>query len=179
MHMSESKDKDKGGASHRASGGPEAGFGGVLHGLADLIEKLGELADKGTELSKTGHFGEQKGVSGVYGFSVKTGLGGQGLKVEPFGNIAKDKATGKSVVQEVREPMVNIFEEADHTLVVAEIPGIKLADVHVEVQDDVLTISAEAEDRKYRREVLLPRAYPREKMQITCSNGILKIKCAG
>ena len=179
MHMSESKDKDKGGASHRASGGPEAGFGGVLHGLADLIEKLGELADKGTELSKTGQFGEQKGVSGVYGFSVKTGMGGQGLKVEPFGNIAKDKATGKSVVQEVREPMVDVFEEADHTLVVAEIPGIKLADVHVEVQDDVLTISAEAEDRKYRREVLLPRAYPREKMQITCSNGILKIKCAG
>jgi HSP20 family protein len=173
--MAESK--DKGGTGRRSGGRPEPGFGGVLHGLADLIEKLGELAEKGTELSKTGQFGSEKGASGVYGFSVKVGLGGQGLKVEPFGNIGKDKATGKSVVQETREPMVDVFEETDHTLVVAEMPGINSADARVEVQDDVLTISAESEDRKYRKEVLLPRAYPREKMEISCSNGILKIKC--
>jgi len=173
--MAESK--DKGGPGRRPGSRPGPGFGGVLQGLADLIEKLGELAEKGAELSKTGQFGEQKGISGVYGFSVKAGIGGQGLKVEPFGNIAKDKATGRSVVQEVREPMVDIFEEADHTLVVAEMPGIEAADIRVEVQDDVLTISADREDRKYRKEVLLPRAYAREKMQISCSNGILRIKC--
>jgi HSP20 family protein len=149
----------------------------VLQGLADLIGKLGELAEKGSELSRTGQFGEQKGVSGVYGFSVKVGAGGQGVKVEPFGNIAKDKATGRSVVQEVREPMVDLFEEADHTLVVAEMPGIDAADVQVEVVDDVLTISAERGDQKYRKEVLLPQPYPREKMEISCSNGILRIKC--
>lgn len=173
--MTESR--DKGGPGRRAGGRPEAGFGGVLQGLADLIEKLGELSDKGAELSKTGQFGEQKGVSGVYGFSVKVGTGGQGVKVEPFGNIAKDKATGRSVVQEVREPMVDVFEEADHTLVVAEMPGIAAADVQVEAQDDVLTISAARGDRKYRKEVLLPRAYPREKMEISCSSGIVRIKC--
>lgn len=173
--MAESK--NVGGPGGRSGSRPGAGFGGVLQGLADLIEKLGELAEKGGELSRTGRFGEQKRVSGVYGFSVKTGVGGEGLKVEPFGNITKDKATGRSVVQEVREPMLDVFEETDHTLVVAEIPGIAADDVQVEVQDDVLTISADREDRKYRKEVLLPRAYPREKMEISCSNGILKIKC--
>jgi HSP20 family protein len=169
--------KDKKGPGRRTSMRPEAGAGGILQGLTDLIQSLGELAEKGTELSKTSQFGERKGLSGVYGFSVKFGAGGQGLKVEPFGNIAKDKVTGKSVVQETREPMVDVFEEADHTLVVAEMPGVNSADVHVEVQDDVLTLSAECADRKYRKEVLLPRAYAREKMQISCSNGILTIKC--
>jgi HSP20 family protein len=159
--------------------GTDAGFGGVFRGLADLIEKLGDLAEKGERLKKSGEFHHQD-VKGVYGFSVKMGLGEKGdqeLKVEPFGNLRRDRQSGETVVQEIREPVVDLFEEKDHTLVVAEMPGISVKDVHLEVKEDLLTIYAEKKDKKYRKEILLPRSYSLEKMKVSCNNGILEIKC--
>ena len=156
---------------------PESGLGGILQGLGDLIEKLGELAEKGETLTRTGEFGMEKGLKGVYGFSVKVGPGKEGFKVEPFGNIGQDKATGQSVVREIREPMVDVFEEADHVLVVAEMPGIGADDVRVEIRDDVLILSAEKGDKKYRKEVLLPQSFSRENLKLSCQSGILQVKC--
>jgi HSP20 family protein len=154
---------------------------GMLGGLTDFVEKLGQLAEKGEQLSRTGQFqwkGAEKDLKGVYGFSVKVGLGGEGVKVEPFGNIRRDDKSGQHIVQEIREPVVDIFEEKDYTLVVAEMPGIDEKDVKLDVKDDLLTIYAERGDKKYRKEVLLPWSYPREKMNISCNNGILEIKCS-
>ncbi len=160
--------------------GKESGFGGVFKGLADLIEKLGDLAEKGEQLKKSEGELRHRDVKGVYGFSVKVGLGDKGgkeVKVEPFGNVRRDASTGETVVQEIREPVVDVFEEKDHTLVVAEMPGISTKDVRLEVKDDLLTIYAEKRDKKYRKEILLPRSYPQEKMKMSCNNGILEIKC--
>ena len=157
-----------------------AGFGGILAGLTDLVGKLGDLAEKGEKLSQTGEFkwGEgKKDVKGVYGFSVKMGLGGDEVKVEPFGNIRRDKTTGESVVQEVREPMVDIFEEKDHTLILVEMPGVGAEDVRLDGKDDLLILSAERGGKKYRKEILLSRSYPREKMLVSANNGILEIRC--
>jgi HSP20 family protein len=158
------------------------GIVGFLGGLAELVEKLGELADKGKELSGQGELsdlGPGKQLKGVYGFNVKVGLGQDRDKVtvEPFGNIKRDTQTGETVVQEVREPMVDLFDEGDHLLIVAEMPGIGTKDVTLHVEDDVLTITAARGDRKYRKEVLLPRPFPRDKMEFSCNNGMLEIRC--
>lgn len=159
-------------------GGQGGGIGGFLLGLADLVEKLNELSETGKQMSGTGEIpGLGKQLKGVYGFNVKVGLGEDQLKVEPFGNIKKDMKSGQTVVQEVREPLVDIFEEEDHTLVIAEMPGISSGDVKVHVKDDVLTISAARGDKKYHTEILLPRVVAKDKMVVSCNNGILKIRC--
>ncbi|MBM9520268.1 Hsp20/alpha crystallin family protein [Desulforhopalus vacuolatus] len=162
--------------------GRSGGFEGVLGGITDILEKLGDLAEKGEQLSRSGTFqGKDKDLKGVYGFSIKTGLGGKDkdneIKVEPFGNIRRDEKTGDSVVHEIQEPLVDIFEEKDHTLVVAEMPGIGVKDVQIDIKDDLLTIYAEKGEKKYSKEILLPRMYQKEKMQVSCNNGILEIKC--
>jgi len=155
----------------------ETGLGGMLKGLGDLVEKLGELAETRQEFSKTGEIhGSGKEVRGIYGFTVKVGLGEEGPRIEPFGNIRRDAKSGRTEVQEVREPMVDVFEEKDHLLVLAELPGISKDDVRIDLEDDVLTISAEKKDKKYRKEVLLPRSVSKEKMQVACNNGVLEIK---
>ena len=159
---------------HHGMGG---GLGGILKGLGDLVEKLGDLEQQG-EFSRTGPIngpGEQ--LRGIYGFTVKVGLGDQGPRIEPFGNIRRDATSGRTEVQEVREPMVDVFEEEDHLLVLAELPGIGKDDIKVDLKDDVLTITAERGDKKYRKEVLLPCSVPKTKMQVTCNNGVLEIKC--
>lgn len=155
------------------------GLGGLLGGLGGLLEKLGDLAEKGEELRKSGVLGpEGKKLQGVYGFSIKVGLGEEGVTVEPFGNVRKDEQTGKTVVDEIREPMVDVFEEQDHVLVVVEMPGISQDEVRLDLQDDILTISAEHQDKKYHKEVLLPAVFPAEKMGYACHNGILEVKFA-
>ena len=156
------------------------GLEGILHGFTDLLGKLGELAEKGEQLSETGEIHDkdgEKGLKGIYGFSIKVGLGDEGVKVEPFGNIRKDKKSGQPVVQEIIEPVVDIFEEGDHALIVAEMPGIGAEDVRLDIKDDVLTIYAERKSKKYQKEVLLSTSYPKEKMVVSCNNGILEIKC--
>jgi HSP20 family protein len=154
------------------------GGAGILKGLGDLIEKLGNLSENG-EHSETGEIhGSGKDMKGIYGFTVKVGLGGDKPRVEPFGNIRRDRESGRTVVQEVREPSVDIFEEDDHVLVVAEMPGISVADVQITVEEDLLTIVAEHGDKKYRKEVLLPASSSREKTQVSCNNGVVEIKCA-
>ena len=159
----------------------DGGLEGLFKGLGDLVDKLGDLAEKGESLSRSGEikFGEKgRDLKGFYGFSIKTGLDGQDIEVEPFGNIRSDEASGESVIHEVREPMVDVFEEDGHTLVVAEMPGISAEDVSLEIKGDLLTIHADSGDKKYHKEVLLPRGYSREQMQLSCNNGILEIKCS-
>ncbi|MBZ5512081.1 MAG: Hsp20/alpha crystallin family protein [Acidobacteriia bacterium] len=157
-------------------GGLEGGLGGILRGLGDLVEKLADLEQQG-EISKTGTIrGSGEQVRGIYGFTVKVGLGDQGPRIEPFGNIRRDASSGRTEVQEVREPMVDIFDEEKYLLVLAELPGTSKEDVHIELEDDVLTIAAERGDKKYRKEVLLPRSVPKEKMQVSCNNGVLEIR---
>jgi len=161
-----------------SEGGFELGLGGMLKGLGDLVEKLGDLAKTGEQLSRTGEIhGSNKEVKGIYGFTVKVGLGDDRPRVEPFGNIRQDRESGRTVVQEVREPVVDVFEEEDHVLIVAEMPGITVEDLRISVEDDLLSITAERGDKKYRKEVLLPAASTREKTQATCNNGVVEIKC--
>ncbi len=159
-------------------GGFETGIGGILKGLGDLVEKLGDLAETGGELSRTGEIhGAGKEVKGIYGFTVKAGLGDDRPRIEPFGNIRKDRKSGRSIVQEVREPVVDVFEEEDHVLILAEMPGISVEEVQIVVEDDLLTITAVHGDKHYRKEVLLPGSFAREKMQVVCNNGVVEIKC--
>lgn len=169
------------------SGGGESpvdiGFnlGGFLGKLGGAVEKLVELAEAGKNLSQTG---ELKGLDpqgklrGVYGFSIKTGIGNQGereLKIEPFGNVHRE-AAGDTAVEDLREPLVDIHEEEDHVLVLAEIPGVSKKDVQLELCGDRLTIRAQRGEKGYQKEIALPEKFPKENMRWECTNGILKIR---
>jgi HSP20 family protein len=160
---------------------PGFNLGGLLGSLGSAVEKLVDLAEKGQNLS---HSGELKGLDpqgklrGVYGFSVKTALGGQGeheLKIEPFGNIRREPS-GAAVVEDVREPLCDVYDEDDHVLVLAEIPGVSKKDVQLELAEDRLAIRARRGEKRYQKEVVLPAAFSPQQMQWECANGILKIR---
>ena len=160
-----------------------SGNSGLFAGLGSLIEQLGKLVDQaeqaGGVVSKTGEFnmGSDKRYKGVYGFSVKSALGEQGgVKIEPFGNIRRDEEGKLVEVQQIREPMVDLFDEPDHLLIIAEVPGIMQEDMRLELQDDILIFSAEKGDSKYRKELLLPDSFSSGQMSFTCRNGILEIR---
>lgn len=172
--------RSAGGKGHTGEkGGAGNSFGSILNGLTDIAEKLNEISEKGETITKEGEFTRGGGIKGVYGFSLKTGLGGKddAIKVEPFGNIRKDKKTGEAVVQEINEPLVDVFEDDDATTLIAEMPGVGPEDIKVDIRDDVLTVSAQRGAKKYRKEILLNHSSAQGKIKVTSNNGIVTIRC--
>lgn len=153
-----------------------AGLNKVLGGVSELVGKLGEIAEQGETLKRDGTF-EDKDIKGVFGYSVHVGTDGIKAKVEPFGNIKTDKETGESVVNESREPVVDICFEGDNQIIEAEVPGVRADDVVIEVEASLLVFTAERGERKYRKEIELAKPYLRENMVVSCNSGILRIKC--
>ena len=154
--------------------------GGLIKGLGkfvDLVEKVeeagGEIRKSGTIKGLGGSVGGNKDVHGVYGFTVRTCLG-QKTKVEPFGNIKKTKEGPK--VSETREPIVDVFDEKDHILIIAELPGIDEKSIKLELKEDILLLEAESKDRKYTKEILLPVQIDFESKEMKFQNGILEVK---
>ena len=152
------------------------GLGGVFKGLGSFIELLTEMAEKGEALAeRSGEIkGLREGMRGVYGFNVRMGLGGT-PEVQQFGNVRATKAG--PVVDEVREPIVDVFDEGDAVLVVAEMPGVSIKDIVIDVKGDVLSISStEAAPRKYAKEVLLPAGVDVASQKSTLKNGVLELR---
>ncbi len=145
-------------------------FGGLFQGLGNLIELASKLSEEGVERS-----GEIRGLpkraKGVYGFSIRT-MAGKPV-IESFGNI-RETAKGP-VVEEVREPMVDVFDEENRILVIAELPGVSENEIKIEVAGDILNLAASDGDRKYAKEILLPGKVKPESMKTSYKNGILEI----
>lgn len=152
------------------------GVGELFKGIGNFIDLLSEMAEKGEEITRTQEFtgkGKLKDLKGVYGFSVRFGgLGGP--KVQSFGNIKKTEAG--PTVEEVREPMVDIFDEGDTVQVITELPGVEENDIKVDLKDDILNIFAEHGNRKYQKEILLSSKVKPETLTISYKNGILEVK---
>lgn len=148
-------------------------FGGLFKGINNLVDLASKLSDEAGEIKKEGEIKLGDKVKGVYGFNIRTMAGGKPI-IETFGNI---KETPKGpVVEEEREPIADIFDEKDHILVVVELPGVSEEDVVADVEGDILKITAETEDRKYSKEILLPSKVKEDKLESTYKNGILELK---
>lgn len=164
----------------KAGASVDATLGGIFKGLGTLLNLVSELAEKAEkvrgEVRKEGEVGPlgPKGLKAVYGFSVRLGDEGRPT-IQPFGNVREEKGKGP-VVDEVREPIADIFDEEEYLLVVVELPGVDEAGTKHELKEDVLIVSAESEDRKYYKELLLPAPVDAGKVSASCKNGILEVK---
>ena len=147
--------------------------GGAFKGIADLLDAVGRLAEKGEEFRREGEINLGGQTKGVYGVTIKTAVGGQPV-VSPFGNIKK---TPKGpVVSEEREPIVDIFDEKDEIRIVVEMPGVTQESINTAIKGDVLTLEAKDADRKYYKEIVLPKEVDPGTVTSKYTNGVLEIK---
>lgn len=86
-------------------------------------------------------------------------------------------------------PAVDVFEDGDAIFVQAELPGLRLEDVTVNVENDVLTLSGERKSEReeghhvrerwygaFARSFKLPRTIDVEKIDATLKDGVLTVK---
>ncbi len=140
---------------------PVASITGMMEGLKGLAEGLGKIAEQAK-----GADGEPK-VS--FGYSIRT------LDGEVSGGSTRREATPETVAPAAREPLVDVFEEAEAILVVAEVPGVEADGIAVELRGEALSITGSGRVR-YHRLVPLPCAVRAEGMRHALRNGILEVR---
>ncbi|WP_371345992.1 Hsp20/alpha crystallin family protein [Ancylobacter sp. IITR112] len=174
----------KDGAAHRKPGArPEgaprseamADLGAAFRGLGGLVEMLGSLVEKAEEVQREGEF-RVKGLGdqarGVYGFSLRTGIGGV-PQVRRFGNL---NPTAKGpVVEDVREPLVDVFDEDEQVIVTAEIPGVAESEISLSLDGDRLALATTGR-HLYAKTVTLPAPVDPASLERSHRNGILQVK---
>ncbi len=151
------------------------GLGGLIKGIEKLVDMAGTLEEKGG-IRKEGEISFdhlKKGMKGVYGFTINT-AGGGSPKVETFGNIKKT-ADGPKVNEE-REPITDIFDEKQEIVILAEMPGVEEDDLTIDLNGDILEISAAGKSRSYRKEMLLQEKVLKQNIRHKFTNGILEIR---
>jgi len=155
-------------------------IGGLVKGLGKFVDLVEKVEEAGGEIKRKGEIkGLGEKTKGIYGFSIKTGIRGR-PKIQTFGNIRPAKAAEgvkpKIKITEEREPIVDVFDEKDHILIVAELPGVSEDSITLDMKGDILTLEAGDEKRKYAKEILLPaKVYPHTK-ETSFKNGVLEVR---
>lgn len=153
-------------------GAGKVGFGGLFKGIGDLFELASRMSGS-EEIRREGEFSDASGkTKGYYGFTVRT-MGGKPV-MESFGNIRE--TDGGPVVDEIREPMVDVFDEDGHILIVAELPGVAEEGITVKVEEGILHLGASGVERKYAKDLQLPAEVETGEPGFTYKNGILEIR---
>ena len=97
---------------------------------------------------------------------------------------------GRSTTNRGTFPSINLFQDGDDTVIMAEVPGVKKDEIQVQIKDNLITISGErktdypekasvhrVERRgfKFDRTMKLPVKVDVEKVKADYENGIVKI----
>ena len=104
------------------------------------------------------------------------------------GNGLPDRGFSEQEIRPTSAPAVDVYENDEEILVVADMPGARPDSVHIKLEKDELFISAKREtdgngqllfgtrrDCEYRRTFLVPRGIDAPQINAEMTQGVLKV----
>jgi len=85
------------------------------------------------------------------------------------------RTSGKTRLRDP-EPLIDVIDEKDDVVVIAEFAGFNRENLNVRVDNQRLTLSAEASGRKYYKSLNLPSKVISSTMRLVHRNGVLEIR---
>jgi HSP20 family protein len=151
-------------------------WGGLLGGL---VAKVGHLA--GFQ-GKNGHADDvhttcedSRGIDPIAMQTMLSGLNSTARNLRSLGCLACDQAN-RLHVGEVREPVVDIFDEENHVLVLVTLPGVVQKNINLKKSDRRIDLTARHEETTYQKKIGLPPKCVMEQMNWEYRNDVLKIR---
>ena len=87
----------------------------------------------------------------------------------------RSSAPTLSLIKE-KQPVVDVFDEEDYLLILAQLPGMGEKDVNVKAEDNTVTITAENAVKKYLKTIKLSSYVMKGAVKFTYRNNILQAK---
>ncbi|TXT53722.1 MAG: hypothetical protein BAJATHORv1_120017 [Candidatus Thorarchaeota archaeon] len=109
----------------------------------------------------------------VFGVKMQMGPDGKPI-IQRFGNVPADESEIPS--GPALEPLVDVIEEADEIVVVAELPGVERDEIKVRIKGQALTIHVDNPSRPYHKEIRLPSKVQKDAARSAIRNGILEVR---
>ena len=162
----------------------------VADGLTLLADMIGQALEKGvTEVSRTLKvpFARELAGSDDEGGMLDASLRVRTVEAATAGSDARWHAPGRpsgtdggqpvADAPQMREPLVDVFDEGAEIVVAAEVPGCGLEDLDIALDADGtgLTVTASGA-RGFSRRVALPAAADPARMESSCKNGMLEVR---
>jgi HSP20 family protein len=158
----------------------KGGLEGLFRGLASILQTAGGLAVHTGEAGATPiEVNRTAGVPGavkvVYGASFRAGP-----RVAPpyrRPRTVRQNARREPIIDDTREPIADVFDEGDHFVVIAELPGIERPSVTWQVHEcRRVEIHAESPERHYVKTIDLPDLVVAEAVTCRCENGVMELR---
>ena len=107
-----------------------------------------------------------------YGYTMTVGPDGKPI-VKEYGNVKP----GLLPTSDTREPIVDTIVDENEKVVklIAEMPGVEKTDVQIVVENKVVSISAEHDQKKYHVKVPLKNKVDENSAKASYKNGILQL----
>ena len=107
-----------------------------------------------------------------YGYTMTVGPDGKPV-VKEYGNVQPSQLQSS----DTREPIVDTIVDEKEKVVklVAEMPGVEKTDVKIVVEDKIVDLSAEHDEKKYHVKVPLKHKVDEDSAKASYKNGILQL----
>lgn len=135
--------------------------------LEEMMNEMMHQAFK-TSSGRKGFYGPY-----VYGFSMSLGPDGKPV-IREFGNVQKTRFGPE--IKEEREPLVDVMEEDEDVVVVAELPGVERDDIDLHTAYDELVISVDTPKRRFHKKLRLPARVDPNSTRTSYRNGVLEVR---
>lgn len=109
----------------------------------------------------------------MFGFSMSVDQDGKPM-IQRFGDVNPEEHEGEALPP--IEPLVDVFEEEDEIIIVADLPGVEKDEIRVRVKGTRVTIEVSNPERPYRKEIQLPVKVQKDKATSSLRNGVLEIR---
>ena len=107
-----------------------------------------------------------------YGYTMTVGPDGKPV-VKEYGNVKP----GLLPTSDTREPVVDTIVDEKEKVVklIAEMPGVEKTDVKIVVENKIVNLSAEHDDKKYHVKVPLKHKVDENSAKASYKNGVLQL----
>jgi HSP20 family protein len=109
----------------------------------------------------------------MWGFQMRVGPDGKPI-IQQFGNAQPHQGEVEPTRQ--LEPLVDVIEEGEDVVVVAELPGVEKDQIKVRVKGTTLTIDVDNPTRPYHKTIDLPTKVKKEESKSAIRNGVLEVR---
>lgn len=148
----------------------------IADGLESLAEALRSVTEEARSFERTVSFGGgADGFEGVVRVEFGTNIGGDTRASTTSPPTARSAATGPDDDRRVRRPVVDVTEQDDAIVVVAEMPGVTTETLTWAVEDRALSLEASTERTRYGRVVTLPGAVDADAATLTVQAGVVEL----